>query len=99
MDERPKAPFRIFGDDSIVSVAGIWRQGSPDECRSYSIRTTSVNEVMPEIHDRMKEQGCKETLAEWLIQRYQDVDARQGPKNNTSVFWNQLTTMQVLFRD
>jgi len=52
-----KRPFKIFlKDEPIMSVAGIWeawRPGTTDERRSFSILTTSANDFMQDIHDRM----------------------------------------------
>jgi putative SOS response-associated peptidase YedK len=56
-DGNLKRPFKIFlRDEPIMSVAGIWeawRPGTPRERRSFSILTTSANDLMQEIHDRM----------------------------------------------
>jgi putative SOS response-associated peptidase YedK len=52
-----KHPFKIhLKDEPIMSVAGIWdtwKPGTPDERCSFSIMTTTANELMSEIHDRM----------------------------------------------
>jgi putative SOS response-associated peptidase YedK len=52
-----KRPFKIcLRDEPIMSVAGIWdtwHAGAPDERGSFSILTTSANDSMREIHDRM----------------------------------------------
>jgi putative SOS response-associated peptidase YedK len=50
-------PFRIqLKDEMIMSVAGVWdtwRPGTPEARQSFSILTTSANDLMSEIHDRM----------------------------------------------
>jgi len=55
--DKEKTPFRIMmKDESPFSMAGIWDQWvSPDGevIRSFSILTTSPNEMMASIHDRM----------------------------------------------
>jgi len=52
-----KRPFRIsLREEPIMSVAGIWdawHPGTKDERHSFSILTTSANECMRAIHDRM----------------------------------------------
>src|SRR5215510_9558901 len=52
-----KRPFRIsLREQPIMSVAGIWdawHPGTKDERHSFSILTTSANECMSAIHDRM----------------------------------------------
>ncbi|HET9220085.1 MAG TPA: SOS response-associated peptidase [Terriglobia bacterium] len=55
--EKAKQPFKIhLRNEPIMSVAGIWdtwHAGSPDERHSFSILTTSANDLMNKIHDRM----------------------------------------------
>ena len=55
--EKAKQPFKIhLRNEPIMSVAGIWdtwRPGSPQERHSFSILTTSANDLMQKIHDRM----------------------------------------------
>jgi putative SOS response-associated peptidase YedK len=56
-DGQKKRPFRIvLREEPIMSVAGvwdIWRPGTPEERMSFSILTTSANEFMSKIHNRM----------------------------------------------
>jgi putative SOS response-associated peptidase YedK len=56
-DGESKRPFKILlRDEPIMSVAGIWsawHPGTKDERRSFSILTTSANDTMKEIHERM----------------------------------------------
>jgi putative SOS response-associated peptidase YedK len=65
-----KRPFKIhLRDEPIMSVAGIWetwRPGSPHERRSFSILTTSANEFMKDIHDRMPVILGRDVENEWL---------------------------------
>ena len=68
-------PFRIqLRDEPIMSVAGLWdtwRPGTPDQKHSFSILTTSANERMREIHDRMP-----------VILPRSDEEAWLDPENN-----------------
>ncbi len=52
-----KSPYRIFLKESpLFSMAGIWEQWKNREgeiIRTFSIITTSANELMAEIHNRM----------------------------------------------
>ena len=68
--EGVKRPFKIFlRDEPIMSVAGIWdtwRSGSPEQRDSFSIVTTSANEFMAEIHDRMPVILDRSAEAAWL---------------------------------
>ncbi len=54
---RTKIPYRIFlKDQPLFSLAGIWDQWKDQEgreVRSFTIITTTPNELMAEIHDRM----------------------------------------------
>jgi len=56
-DSTNKRPFKIYLKDApIMSLAGIWtvwRAGSLEEQRSFSILTTAANDFMLKIHDRM----------------------------------------------
>ena len=65
-----KRPFKIFLKDSpIMSVAGVWtawREGTPEERRSFSILTTAANEFMANIHDRMPVILGAKDYEEWL---------------------------------
>ena len=65
-----KRPFKIFRQDgSIMSVAGIWdtwHADKPDARHSFSILTTSANEVMSGIHDRMPVILDQGSLDDWL---------------------------------
>ena len=58
-----------------MSVAGlwdIWGAGGPEERLSFTILTTSANEAMREIHDRMPVILGKEQLESWLDPEVQD---------------------------
>jgi putative SOS response-associated peptidase YedK len=77
-DGTAKRPFKIFLKDSpIMSVAGIWtawRAGTPGEQRSFSILTTSANDFMSKIHDRMPVILNREQWDEWLDPEVHEVD-------------------------
>jgi putative SOS response-associated peptidase YedK len=65
-----KRPFKIhLRDEPIMSVAGIWdtwRPGAQDERRSFSILTTTANEAMRGIHDRMPVILSRADEAAWI---------------------------------
>ena len=65
-----KRPFKIhLRDEPIMSVAGIWetwRAGTTEERRSFAILTTSANEFMRDIHDRMPVILSRDDEAAWL---------------------------------
>jgi putative SOS response-associated peptidase YedK len=73
-----KRPFKIFLKDSpIMPMAGIWtawRAGSPEEKRSFSIMTTSANDFMSKIHDRMPVILFLNQFDEWLDPEVHEVD-------------------------
>jgi putative SOS response-associated peptidase YedK len=76
-----KRPFKIhLTDGAIMSVAAVWdtwHSGSPDEGRSFSILTTSANEFMSGIHDRMPVILGAEELKDWLDPEIHEQDALQ----------------------
>jgi len=85
-DGKNKRPFKIFLKDSpIMSMAGVWtawRAGSPEEQRSFSILTTSANEFMAQIHDRMPVILDKEQWDGWLspeIHEQTDIEGMLKP--------------------
>jgi putative SOS response-associated peptidase YedK len=63
-------PFRIqLRDEPIMSVAGLWdtwQAGTPEAKHSFSILTTSANELMGEIHDRMPVILSRSDEQSWL---------------------------------
>ena len=65
-----KRPFRIhLKDEAIMSVGGIWdtwRPGTPEQKHSFSILTTSANDFMKEIHNRMPVILDRSREAAWL---------------------------------
>lgn len=71
-----KRPFKIYlRDEAIMSVAGIWdawRPGTKDERHSFSILTTSANEFMSSIHDRMPVILERSDEEVWLDPRFSD---------------------------
>ena len=75
-------PYRIqLCDEPIMSVAGIWdtwRPGTTEERQSFSILTTSANEVMQEIHDRMPVILARSDEETWLDPENRDRRALQA---------------------
>src|SRR5204863_7064234 len=71
-----KRPFRIsLREQAIMSVAGIWdvwHPGMKDERHSFSILTTSANEAMGAIHDRMPVILARNDEEGWLDPDFQD---------------------------
>jgi len=69
-DGHRNRPFKIYLQNSaIMSVAGIWetwRPGQQDERRSFSIMTTTANQFMREIHDRMPVILDSTGTSDWL---------------------------------
>lgn len=67
---KEKIPYRIFvKDQPLFSMAGIWEQWKSPEgelVRSFSIVTTSPNEMMNEIHNRMPVILSKTDEHKWL---------------------------------
>jgi putative SOS response-associated peptidase YedK len=78
-DGAKKRPFKIhLQDQTIMSVAGVWdtwHSGTPGERRSFSILTTSANDFMREIHDRMPVILGATELDEWLNPETHEQDA------------------------
>jgi putative SOS response-associated peptidase YedK len=71
-----RRPFKIsLRADSIMSVAGIWdtwRAGTKDERHSFTILTTTANERMQPIHDRMPVILSRDNEEAWLDPKLQD---------------------------
>lgn len=67
---KKKIPYRIFIKDQLLfSMAGIWDQWKGPEgeiIRSFSIITTSPNELMAEIHNRMPVILSKQSENTWM---------------------------------
>lgn len=65
-----KIPYRIFlRDEPVFSLAGLWDQWKSQDgqiIRTFSILTTTPNELMAEIHDRMPVILPKEHEQTWL---------------------------------
>jgi putative SOS response-associated peptidase YedK len=64
----------------IMSVAGIWdawHPGTTDERHSFSILTTSANECMSAIHDRMPVILHKTDEEAWLDPEFHDRESLQ----------------------
>lgn len=92
-----KRPFKIYlNDGAIMSVAAVWdtwHSGSPDEGRSFSILTTSANEFMSGIHDRMPVILGAEELQDWLDPEIHEQDALQKMMKPCPSAW--LTSSEV----
>jgi len=74
-----KRPFKIhLKDEPIMSVAGIWEAWRPNtsmERHSFAILTTSANEFMKEIHDRMPVILSRDDERGWLDPALQEGSA------------------------
>ncbi len=80
---RGKVPFAISRrDGSPLALAGIWatwqNPHTDDRIRSCSIITTSANDLMAPIHDRMPVVLPEETWGFWLDPMNEDVAALQS---------------------
>jgi len=68
--DKEKDPYRILmKDEKPFSMAGIWDQWTgPDgeSVHSFSILTTTPNEIMSDIHDRMPAILCQADEKRWL---------------------------------
>lgn len=68
---RTKQPFAILptGEDGMFAFAGVWdRWGGGDELDTCAIITTTPNEVMKPIHDRMPVILSRDAVDEWLAE-------------------------------
>ena len=76
-----KRPYEIhLRDGSIMGVAAIWdtwHAGTADERRSFSILTTSANDFMREIHERMPVILGAPDLDDWLNPEIHEQSALQ----------------------
>ncbi len=73
-----KQPFHIhFSDQPIIALAGIWDQSFPDDERvsTFAILTTTPNEVVAPLHDRMPVVVAPDGWSRWLDPMIEDVDA------------------------
>lgn len=71
---RVKVPYRItLKDGAPFAFAGIWEEGNGTEPATYAIITTTPNELVGKIHDRMPvilaENDERLWLSEWLNAR------------------------------
>jgi putative SOS response-associated peptidase YedK len=81
-EARPGRPKQVWyirrRDGGLLAFAGLWatwrREGAEERVVSCSIITTSANEVLAPIHDRMPVVLAPETWAEWLDPANQDVE-------------------------
>lgn len=75
-ESKTKIPYRIFlKDQPLFSMAGIWEiwKNPEDEyVKSFTIITTTPNELMAEIHDRMPVILSKADEKTWLESGNQD---------------------------
>jgi putative SOS response-associated peptidase YedK len=62
---------------SVAGIWDVWRPGTPQEGRSFSILTTAANSLMSEIHDRMPVILGRSDEEEWLDPQVHDQDAVQ----------------------
>lgn len=71
-----KIPYRIFlRDEPVFSMAGLWDQWKSPEgqiIHTFTILTTTPNELMAEIHDRMPVILPKEHEQTWLKSPHQE---------------------------
>lgn len=77
-EEKSKRPFAIhLKGESIMSVAGVWEHWESKETgekvNSFSIITTSANDFMEKIHDRMPVILSKKDEEAWLDPENNDV--------------------------
>jgi len=76
-DGKTKIPYRIFLPESqVFSMAGIWetwKSPNGDLIQSFTIITTSPNQLMAGIHDRMPVILQKEDATAWLRDSNQKV--------------------------
>lgn len=66
---KQKQPYHIHqADDSLFAMAGIWERWTHEEhpLESFSILTTSANQLMRTVHDRMPVIITPDLFSEWL---------------------------------
>lgn len=79
-DGKTEQPFHIqMRDESIFALAGLWEiwdspQGAVESC---SLITTTPNELMAEIHDRMPVILDKEAQRKWLDPKAEPTQLRE----------------------
>jgi putative SOS response-associated peptidase YedK len=92
-----RRPFKIhLQNEPIMSVAGIWdtwQAGSPQERQSFSIMTTTANEFMSQIHDRMPVILGRSDEDAWLDPEIHEQEAVQKLLKPCPNSW--LTAVQV----
>lgn len=63
----PRQPFAIgAADDGLLALAGIWSPPSDSALPSVAILTTSPNELLSPIHNRMPVILARDALSPWL---------------------------------
>ena len=70
-----KQPMRIITDSKLFSIAGIWNTIITKENKkihTVAIITTTPNDIMKPVHDRMPVILTKETEAIWLDRNIKD---------------------------
>ena len=77
--KRPKTPHLIYLSGSpIFALAGVWSlwkfKTTQEEIYSFAVVTTSPNELMRPIHDRMPVIVANEDYSRWLDADNQDTD-------------------------
>ena len=95
--EKTKQPFKIhLCNEPIMSVAGIWdtwHPGLPDERHSFSILTTSANDLMMKIHNRMPVILGRDSEEVWLDPDVADREHLEKLLKPCPVSW--LTAVEV----
>lgn len=79
--EHEKKPYRIVvGHEEIITFAGLWDQWTDgvEEISSCTIITTTPNQIMSELHDRMPVILDDKTRDQWLDPSLQDKDILQS---------------------
>ena len=63
----PKRPrFITLKDDAPFAFAGLWDRWGPEKLKTFTILTTTPNEFMAEVHNRMPVMLAPETWSTWL---------------------------------
>jgi putative SOS response-associated peptidase YedK len=63
----PRQPFAIgAADDGLLALAGIWSPPSDSALPSAAVLTTSPNELLSPIHNRMPVILSRDALSDWL---------------------------------
>ena len=99
-DGATKRPFKIYrADGEILSVAGIWdtwHAGTPDARHSFSVLTTSANDMMAKIHDRMPLILDRSGVEEWIDPEVHERDALKNLMKPCPNSWLAATEVSTL---